>query len=77
MRTAILSRKFGLFLVREGIVDEKELEELEAAVDLEVREATDKALRAAPPPKECVLDNVYSPDVDPTSRQFEASRNFG
>jgi 2-oxoisovalerate dehydrogenase E1 component len=68
--------KFGLFLVREGIVDEKELEELEAAVDLEVREATDKALRAAPPPKECVLDNVYSPDVDPTSRQFEAEPQF-
>jgi 2-oxoisovalerate dehydrogenase E1 component len=68
--------KFGLFLVREGIVDEKELEELEAAVDLEVREATDKALRAEPPSKESLLVNVYSPDVDPTSRQFEAVPQF-
>ena len=36
--------KFAVFLVREGIVDEKDLEEIEAAVDSEVREATDKAL---------------------------------
>ena len=68
--------KFGLFLVREGVVDEKELEDLEAAVDLEVREATDKALRAEPPSKESVLVNVYSSDVDPTSRQFEAVPQF-
>ena len=68
--------KFGLFLVREGIVDEKELEELEAAVDQEVREATDKALQAEAPSKMCVLDNVYSPEVDPTSAQFEARPQF-
>src|ERR1700682_2707848 len=68
--------KFGLFLVREGIVDEKELEELEAAVDHEVREATDKALQAEPPAKECLLANVYSPDVDPTSPQFEGVPHF-
>src|ERR1700674_5135978 len=68
--------KFGLFLVREGIVDEKELEELEAAVDLEIREATDKALEAEPPVKECLLDNVYSADVDPTSPQFEGVPHF-
>src|SRR5215831_16310754 len=41
--------KFGLFLVREGIVEEKELEALEAEVDREVREASDKALAAALP----------------------------
>ena len=68
--------KFGLFLVREGIVEEKELEELEAAVDSEVREATDKALQAGPPSKLGVLENIYSPDVDPTSAQFEAAPQF-
>ncbi len=68
--------KFGLFLVREGIVDEKELEELEAEVDLEVREATDKALVAPLPEKECILVNVYSPDVDPTSVKFESAPHF-
>jgi 2-oxoisovalerate dehydrogenase E1 component len=68
--------KFGLFLVREGIVEEKELEELEAAVDHEIREATDKALEAEPPAKECILANVYSPDVDPASRRFDATPHF-
>jgi len=68
--------KFGLFLVREGIVEEKELEELEAAVDHEIREATDKALEAEPPAKECILENVYSPDVDPASQRFEAIPHF-
>ena len=57
--------KFGLFLVREGIVDEKELEAIEAEVDREVREATDQALAAALPAKESILVNQYSPDVDP------------
>jgi 2-oxoisovalerate dehydrogenase E1 component len=68
--------KFGLFLVREGIVDEKELEALEAEVDREVREATDQALLAAPPAKESILVNQYSPDIDPTSSQFESTPNF-
>src|SRR4029077_9350323 len=35
--------KFGLFLVREGIVEEKELERLESEVDREILEATDFA----------------------------------
>jgi 2-oxoisovalerate dehydrogenase E1 component len=68
--------KFGLFLVREGVVDEKELESLEAEVDLEIRNATDKALVAAPPTKESILVNVYSPDVDPTSSEFETAPHF-
>jgi 2-oxoisovalerate dehydrogenase E1 component len=68
--------KFGLFLVREGVVGEKELEDLEAAVDLEIREATDQALRAEPPAKESILVNVYSPDVDPASSQFESTPHF-
>jgi 2-oxoisovalerate dehydrogenase E1 component len=68
--------KFGLFLVREGIVDEKQLEALESAVDLEIREATDQALLAEPPTKESILVNVYSPDVDPSSSQFDAAPHF-
>ena len=38
--------KFALFLVREGIVDEKELEGIEAEVDREVRESSDQAPRS-------------------------------
>jgi 2-oxoisovalerate dehydrogenase E1 component len=68
--------KFGLYLVREGIVDEKELEALEAEVEQEVREATDVALLAALPTKESILVNLYSPDVDPTSSRFDAVPQF-
>jgi 2-oxoisovalerate dehydrogenase E1 component len=68
--------KFGLFLVREGIVNEKELEALEAAVDLEIREATDTALLAEPPATDSILLNVYSPDVDPMSSRFEVAPHF-
>ena len=68
--------KFGLFLVREGILDEKEVEALEAEVDREIVEATDRALAAELPSKESILQWMYSPDVDPSTRQFEAEPNF-
>jgi 2-oxoisovalerate dehydrogenase E1 component len=63
--------KFGLFLVREGILDERGLERLEADVDREVREATDRALDAELPAKDSIRLFVYSPDVDPASSAFE------
>jgi 2-oxoisovalerate dehydrogenase E1 component len=65
--------KFGLFLVREGILDERELEALEADVDREIIEATDRALKAALPEKNSIYADVYSPDVDPASAKFEAT----
>ena len=64
--------RFGLFLVREGIVDDGELEALEADVDREIAEATDRALAAHPAPKDSVFSFVYSPDIDPAGKQFEA-----
>jgi 2-oxoisovalerate dehydrogenase E1 component len=64
--------KFALFLVREGLIDQKEIEQLEAAVDREVRDAADEALAAEQPTVESILVNVYSPDIDPTSSAFEA-----
>src|SRR5256714_578012 len=64
--------KFALFLVREGLLDQKEIEALEASVDREVREAGDQALVAEPPAIDSILVNVYSPDVDPTSAEFAA-----
>lgn len=68
--------RFGLFLIQEGLLDEKEMESLEAEVEREIIEATDKALAAAPPPKESVTHWVYSPDVDPTSFVFAAEPRF-
>jgi len=64
--------KFSLFLVREGILDQKEIEALEAEVDVEVRNAADEALAAEEPTIDSIRVNVYSPDIDPTSSAFEA-----
>jgi 2-oxoisovalerate dehydrogenase E1 component len=64
--------KFGLLLVREGILDEHELEALEASVEKEIIEATDKALAAEIPVADSIYVDVYSPDVDPTSASFAA-----
>ena len=64
--------KFALFLVREGVLDQKQIESLEAQVDHEVRQAGDAALAAEPPAVDSVLMNVYSPDIDPASSEFEA-----
>jgi 2-oxoisovalerate dehydrogenase E1 component len=68
--------KFSLFLVREGLLDQKEIEALEAEVDREVREAGDQALAAEPPSIDSIRVNVYSPDIDPASSAFEAQPQF-
>jgi 2-oxoisovalerate dehydrogenase E1 component len=68
--------KFGLFLMREGILEESEIEALEADVDREVLEATDRALAAAAAPADSVYTSVYSPDTDPTGAQFDVAPKF-
>ena len=62
--------RFALFLVREGLADEKELERIEIEADREVMEATDRALAATLPTRESARLYVYSPDVDPRSSAF-------
>jgi len=62
--------RFGLFLVRERLADEKTIERIEKEVDDEVREAADAALAAAQPEEGSAPLWVYSPDVDPASAQF-------
>jgi 2-oxoisovalerate dehydrogenase E1 component len=64
--------KFSMFLVREGVLDQKQIEALEAEVDNEVRDAADEALAAAEPTVDSILTGVYSPEIDPTSKAFEA-----
>ena len=63
--------RFQLFLIREGILDEKAIDHLEKDVDAEVQEAADKAVAAAFPATDSYLNFVYSPDLDPTSKAFE------
>ena len=68
--------KFGLFLVREGILGEHELLDLEAEVDREVLAATDRALAAQPAPADSIHSFVYSPDIDPAGAQFDVAPKF-
>ena len=68
--------KFGLFLVREGILDEAEVEQLEADVDREILEATDRALEAELPSTDSVYVSVYSNEVDPTDAALETEPQF-
>jgi 2-oxoisovalerate dehydrogenase E1 component len=59
--------------VREGILEESEIEALEAEVDREIIEATDRALAAELPTPDSIYKWVYSPDVDPASRDFDST----
>jgi 2-oxoisovalerate dehydrogenase E1 component len=68
--------KFGLFLVREGILDEPEVERLEAEVDREILEATDRALEAELPSTDSIYVSVYSNEIDPTDASFESEPKF-
>ncbi len=65
--------KFALFLVRENILDQKQIEAIEAKVDDEVREAADQALAAEIPSTDSVRRHIYSQDIDPTSPAFETA----
>jgi 2-oxoisovalerate dehydrogenase E1 component len=60
-----------MFLLREGILDEKGINELEKKVEEELQVAVDLALAALPPAPESVMQYVYSPDLDPASAVFE------
>jgi 2-oxoisovalerate dehydrogenase E1 component len=68
--------KMALLLVREGILDQKQIESLEAEIDEEVRAAADQALTAELPSIDSVHLNVYSSEVDPASATFETQPQF-
>jgi 2-oxoisovalerate dehydrogenase E1 component len=66
-----------MFLLREGILDEKGINELEKKVEEELQVAVDQALAALPPAPESVLQYVYSPAIDPTSSAFDTQAVAG
>ena len=59
------------WLVAEGLATEAEISKITEEVEAEVMAATDAALAAEQPGPETVYNFVYSPDVDPTSEQFD------
>src|ERR1700747_2228263 len=60
-----------MYLLREGILDDKGINQLEKEVEAELQVAVDRALEALPPPPESVMNFVYSPDIDVTSSTFD------
>jgi 2-oxoisovalerate dehydrogenase E1 component len=63
--------QFPKWLVDEGHATAAEIEAIQASVDAEVLAATDDALAQPQPAPETASFAVYSPDVDPTSEQFD------
>jgi 2-oxoisovalerate dehydrogenase E1 component len=66
-----------MFLLREGILDEKGINDLEKKVEEELQIAVDQALAALPPVPESVMQYVYSPDIDPASAVFDTEAVIG
>ncbi len=62
---------FPVWLVGQGHATEAQLEKIREEVDAMVLAATDAALAAEQPGPETVERFVYSPDIDPTSEQFD------
>ena len=62
---------FPKWLVAEGHATEGELKTIEEEVDALVLAATDDALAQPQPAADTIYYGVYSPDVDPTSEQFD------
>ena len=65
---------FADYLVQEGLIEQDELQQLKSEVDAEVSEATDQALASTQPTPETLTRYVFSPDVDPTAREFDTER---
>jgi len=64
-------KRFGALLVKEGVANQDELQQLKDEVDREISEAADLALASPQPAPETATDFVYSPTVDPTSKEFD------
>ena len=62
---------FPRWLVAQGHATEAEITKIQEEVDAVVLDATDDALAQPQPGADTVYFGVYSPDVDPTSEQFD------
>ena len=62
---------FAARLLKEGLASENDLKAITTEVDAEVEAAADAAVAAAKPAKDTIYNFVYSPDVDPTAKEFD------
>ena len=64
-------KRFGALLIDEGVIDQEGLQKIKDEVDREVNEAADIALSSFQPARDTATMFIYSPDVDPTSKDFD------
>ncbi|HEU4477627.1 MAG TPA: dehydrogenase E1 component subunit alpha/beta [Pyrinomonadaceae bacterium] len=62
---------FGSHLVHEGFIDQDGLQQIKDEIDKEVTAAADAALASPQPDPQSATQHVYSPDVDPTGKEFD------
>jgi len=63
--------RMQMFLIRENILNEEEINKLEKSVDDEVLAASQRAEQAALPAADSIYNHVYSPYLDPTTMASE------
>ncbi len=63
--------KMQMRLLREGVMTEAEINELEKSMDQVAAEAAERALEAPLPTLESITRHVYSEDIDPTGPLFD------
>ena len=68
--------RLQMFLLREGILDEKGINKIEKEIEEQIQADADRALEAALPQPETIYNFVYSPDLDPTSAAFDTHPAF-
>ena len=63
--------RMQMFLIRENILNEEQINKLEKAVDDEVGDAAERALGAVIPGTDSIYTNLYSPDLNPQKMSSE------
>jgi 2-oxoisovalerate dehydrogenase E1 component len=63
--------RLQMFLLREGILDEKGINKIEKEVEEQIQADADRALAAPVPQPDTIYNHVYSPDLDPRAAQFD------
>jgi 2-oxoisovalerate dehydrogenase E1 component len=64
-------KRFGALLIEEGVIDQDGLQQIKGEVDALVNEAAEAALASPQPARETATKYVFSPDVDPTGKEFD------
>jgi len=62
-------------LIDDKVIDQDGLQQIKDEIDRQINEAADAALASPQPAPDTVALYVYSPDVDPTSSQFDTEDN--